>query len=369
MKKLLAGIFIGALLFTSVSMAADVTERQDIQIVVNGGVVDNGNTPIIVNSRTLLPLRDLVTALGVPNDSEHIIWDNEERKVYINSEDTHIELTIDSDIALLNGEEMILDAPAIIYNDFTYIPARFVGEALNKKIGWDSYDSKVLVRDGEMYGEVRQVFADTERIMADVRTLKATAAVDLGYQNSGDVMNIKTYMELDLPKEEVYTVAEAKFADLVSSNEQYFAGGKYYTPNELGVWEETYTDQTFEVLKNYANDFTDFSIKDETLYDIFTIDTEKTNEEVLVLRNDVMYKGLMEELNGTAQSAIGAEELGEIKELTFEYYINRATGNVESLIATMVIEDAKANDDMYVKVELEIIEFNTDFTVYNPLVY
>ena len=77
MKKFLTSLLIGTALFSSVAFGATVTERSDIELVVNGNVVENKNVPIIVNSRTLIPLRDLVTNLGVPNDNEHIIWNSE----------------------------------------------------------------------------------------------------------------------------------------------------------------------------------------------------------------------------------------------------------------------------------------------------
>ena len=57
-----------------------------------------------------------------------------------------IVLTIDSDVALVNGKEVKLDVPAKIENNRTLVPIRFVAEALNCEVIWDEETRKVGIK-------------------------------------------------------------------------------------------------------------------------------------------------------------------------------------------------------------------------------
>lgn len=67
--------------FTVSSAGNSITERPDINIIIDGVKGTYTNTPIIVNGRTLLPLRELLTNLGVSNDDQHILWNGRENSV------------------------------------------------------------------------------------------------------------------------------------------------------------------------------------------------------------------------------------------------------------------------------------------------
>jgi len=85
----------------------------------------------------LLPFREILKNLGVPDDDKHIIWDGKNRTVTVKKDNITILLTIGKNTALVNGKEYVLDVAPIIYNDRTYIPTRFIAESLNKKVLWD----------------------------------------------------------------------------------------------------------------------------------------------------------------------------------------------------------------------------------------
>ena len=68
-----------------------------------------------------------------------------ERKVTIKKNDIEIILTIDSDIALVNGEEIKLDSPAFIENDRTYTSVRFIAENLGASVDWNEGSRKVII--------------------------------------------------------------------------------------------------------------------------------------------------------------------------------------------------------------------------------
>ncbi len=72
-------------------------------------------------------------------------WIASERTVVIKDDKTEIKLVIDSDKAYVNGEEKQLSVPACIIDGRTYTPARFVAENLGCNVGWDAQTKTVFV--------------------------------------------------------------------------------------------------------------------------------------------------------------------------------------------------------------------------------
>lgn len=107
---------------------------------VFGNVVVNDVAPVIRGERTMLPIRFIAQALGA-----EVAWDDALNKVTITKEDGTIELYIGSPVAVVNGENIELDAPAFIENSRTYLPLRFVAEHLGAKVLWDAETQQVTI--------------------------------------------------------------------------------------------------------------------------------------------------------------------------------------------------------------------------------
>ncbi|BAL80387.1 stalk domain-containing protein [Caldisericum exile] len=97
-----------------------------------------GTTPVIVESRTFVPIRAIIEALG-----GSVQWDASTRKVSISLNDKTLELWINNPIASLNGISTAIDpnnpkvAPLII-NGRTMLPLRFVAESLGITVSYDN---------------------------------------------------------------------------------------------------------------------------------------------------------------------------------------------------------------------------------------
>jgi titin len=102
--------------------------------------------PIIRESRTLLPIRAIIEALGGTID-----WDAKEQKVTINFKGTTIELWIGKNTARVNGEYKLIDTtnpkvtPVIIPPGRTMLPIRFIAENLGCLVGWDDNLKEVKI--------------------------------------------------------------------------------------------------------------------------------------------------------------------------------------------------------------------------------
>jgi len=100
--------------------------------------------PYNPSGTTLVPLRGILEALGA-----EVLWHGETRQVEIKRNGLNVMLTIDSNIATVNGQEVTMIEPAQIINDRTMIPLRFVSENLGYKVDWYSETQMIDIYEEE----------------------------------------------------------------------------------------------------------------------------------------------------------------------------------------------------------------------------
>ena len=117
-------------------------KENEIGIQVNGEKLQLDVEPIIENDRTLVPLRGVMEKLGAM-----VAWDEQQRLVEVATDELTIQLVVDEDTAKvlkktdgaseLRVETIKLDVPTRIVDSRTFIPGRFVAEALGAEVYWD----------------------------------------------------------------------------------------------------------------------------------------------------------------------------------------------------------------------------------------
>lgn len=166
MKNIIKALAFIGLLILSLSVVSPycfadegITESPSIKIYVNGSVSSFADVPIIMSGRTLLPLRAILTSLGVPNDDQHIIWDSAARSITIVKESSKVYLKVGDNTAYINSSPVKLDVAPVIYskNGRTYIPARFVAQALGNEVAWDKYLKRIYIQNRDDYNKVKQI--------------------------------------------------------------------------------------------------------------------------------------------------------------------------------------------------------------------
>ncbi len=109
-------------------------------ITYNGNKVESDVPPYIKDGRTLAPIRAILETLGM-----QVSWDDVTQTATAVKDGITITVTIDSNIATVNGEQKILDVPAEITRDRTFVPVRFFVESLNMKVDWDQDTQTVII--------------------------------------------------------------------------------------------------------------------------------------------------------------------------------------------------------------------------------
>ena len=90
-----------------------------------------GTAPVVINDRTLLPVRAVVEEMGGT-----VGWNGDKQEVTLSYNNDEIKLTIDSPTAYLNGIEQTLDTAPVVINDRTMLPIRFIAESFKFDVDW-----------------------------------------------------------------------------------------------------------------------------------------------------------------------------------------------------------------------------------------
>jgi hypothetical protein len=99
-----------------------------------------GTTPVLLNSRTLVPIRAIVETIGGSVD-----WDETEQKITLAANGRLVEMWLERTEILADGESFSIDVAPTTVNDRTMLPVRFVVENLGCQIEWIGSSEEVIV--------------------------------------------------------------------------------------------------------------------------------------------------------------------------------------------------------------------------------
>lgn len=110
----------------------------NINVIVDNEKLEvNG---ISENGTTLLPLRVTFESLGAK-----VYWNQAEQKITGVKGDVVIVLKLDNKIATINNHELPLDVPPKLIKGNTYVPVRFIAEALGADVIWNNSTKTVSI--------------------------------------------------------------------------------------------------------------------------------------------------------------------------------------------------------------------------------
>jgi uncharacterized protein YkwD len=177
---------IAAVIIMSAAVFAD-----EIGVAIDGIPVNFGEQgPVIVDGRTLVPVRAVFEALGFT-----VGWYPDIREVSLRGSDILI-VTIDSPTFSINGQSRPLEVAAQIINGSTMLPIRALVEAIGLEVGWDSATQTVTINHPRALADLsaleQQIHSliNTERASANLPPLSRNSALDaLAREHSVD-MNV-----------------------------------------------------------------------------------------------------------------------------------------------------------------------------------
>lgn len=266
-KTVVTTVLVGLLIYAGMGNVASANsgsqsvavQSDEITVLINGVKQNFPQPALMKDGSTLVPMRAVFEALGAT-----IKWDQATQTVTATKGDTTIMLMIGKPTAFVNGKAVALSVPGQIINESTYVPLRFVGEALGNKVGWDGDTYTVTIekaadrgsgtvvqapgQSNNGSGTVVQAPAGTHK---SVRDSYVVAGLDIVYGNhTYGVKNQQEYDQVMKLAKEAVAQAQSQYKtvnDLPSGWVRYFNGERPTTRDssataserELGFAEDT----------------------------------------------------------------------------------------------------------------------------------
>ena len=248
--------------FGMISFAAD-----DIKIIINDKPVTFDQMPVIVDGRTLVPLRGISETLGA-----EVLYTAATKRVTVTRDGVVVKLKIGSAEAYIDREEKTLDVPATVISDRTMVPVRFISEAYGSDVKWDGDTKTVIITDnGTSKGVLAPLKSEFHRPVPTV------------FEKSDKIDDI-LHFDSDLSDEN--PLPDASLGTVILDGETLFSGGFTIRGPEHGGVETYRDDQGVLVLKVTSNarmeKTADFIIKPKV-----EVDGEVNEEDNMLMMFDI----------------------------------------------------------------------------------
>lgn len=140
-QKLLTALLIVFIAFTyTYTRSSALSEQLFITVKINGQPIYVDTNPYIRNNRTFVPIRFIAEAFQLK-----VEWIQAEKKTILRDETTTIEMWIDSNKLVVNGEELSMDVNVEGIDGRTMVPIRYFAESLNFSVHWDDTTCSVAL--------------------------------------------------------------------------------------------------------------------------------------------------------------------------------------------------------------------------------
>lgn len=131
----------------------------EIAVYVDGTRLQFDVPPLVIDGRTLVPVRRIFEALGAT-----VAWDQATRTVTAVKNGQQIALQVDAPGAQVNGFGVDLDVPPRLVDGRVLVPLRFVSESLGASVEWDGGANSVRITSPEAIADSIDRFADGTRL-------------------------------------------------------------------------------------------------------------------------------------------------------------------------------------------------------------
>ena len=115
--------------------------QQFVKVYVNGKLLCFDYNPIILNDRTLVPVRQIFEEFGA-----HVEWIEATNTVKVLVGNKEIKLTVDKNEMYVNDKMIWLDVPPVFNGESVVVPVRVIAETLNCSVNWDETNFRIDIQ-------------------------------------------------------------------------------------------------------------------------------------------------------------------------------------------------------------------------------
>lgn len=153
MKRIISLLLIAILALVPLSVSAE----SDVKVLLDGVEIQFDQQPVIMNNRTMVPVRAIYEALGAT-----VEWDNDTRTASGTKCGVRVSFTIDEAYVKINFLSKEIDAPAKIVNGRTLVPVRALAEGFGVKVDWDGDTKTVILESHDTSGAIENYQVDDD---------------------------------------------------------------------------------------------------------------------------------------------------------------------------------------------------------------
>lgn len=144
-SHLKAGVALLIITVLLLALASPSLAANDIKVLINGQERQFTPEPVIKDGSTLVPMRAFFEALGC-----EVKWDGAAQTAIGIRDGITVKLPIGKKTAYVNDQAKQLTVAAQLINGSTFIPLRFVGEALGDQVGWDGKTRVITITSSKV---------------------------------------------------------------------------------------------------------------------------------------------------------------------------------------------------------------------------
>lgn len=179
MKRKIALALATVMTMSAMSLSA-FAEDSNVNLQLNGEAVVSDQPAVIVNGRTMVPVRVVAEALGC-----EVKWDANTKTAVFVKDGVEASLTIGAAVLNISDGNVTvpveIDSPAVIINGRTMVPIRFLSDTFDCDVEWDGETKTVNVISKYVEDVVETPAAVEKDPVSDADFLKEYAeSVDAG---------------------------------------------------------------------------------------------------------------------------------------------------------------------------------------------
>lgn len=265
MRNILKALVI---LNLTLMLVVPCSAKSIVNISYNGEEVYLEKEAKQINNSILLPIRMLSQYFGYT-----VNWNSALQQIDVTEGNKKISLFLNNTKAYINGEETRLSVPAQMIEGTTYVPLRFIGEALDMSVDWNSKTQTVNLEGKYTLDRAnKQLLVRTKegkKVLSEVTTLQdkeSTLSINVEYittKNGSEIVTVSEAIQGGLTgatRTDFY-IKEGKIIDKLERPYHYIReSGIAYLGDKIafgyGRYLRIYNDQTGEMIKEYdLNDF------------------------------------------------------------------------------------------------------------------
>lgn len=110
------------------------------KITVRGRPFQSDLPPVLRSGRILIPVRAVMNALQAV-----VVWDEANQTITITRDHVVVVIRLGEIVYYVNGEPLKMDVPAQRMGNRTFVPLRFIAEALGEKVGFAKQSGAITI--------------------------------------------------------------------------------------------------------------------------------------------------------------------------------------------------------------------------------